>query len=55
MKGTNSFNKKWSKAKFQFRPTNNETDEEKNEAMLRDADTPQEMEGKQHNVGVTRH
>ena len=55
MKGTNTFHKKESKAKFQFRPTNNETDEEKNVAMLRNADTPQKVEGEQHNVDVTRH
>jgi len=43
------------KAKFQLRPTDNETDEEKNEAMWRDADTPQAVQLEQHNVGVMRH
>jgi len=32
------------KAKFQLRPTEKETDEEKNEAMWRDADTPWAVE-----------
>jgi hypothetical protein len=42
-------------AKFQLRPTDNQRDEEKNEAMWRDADTPRALEREQHNVGVMRH
>ena len=47
--------RKTRKAKFQLRPTDNETDEEKNEAMWRDADTHQAVEREQHNVGIMRH
>jgi len=44
-----------SKAKFQLRPADNETDEEKKEVMWRDADTPQAVQREQHNVGVMGH
>jgi hypothetical protein len=43
------------KSKFQLRPTNDETGEEKNEAMWRDADTTQAAEREEHHVGVMKH
>jgi uncharacterized protein (DUF427 family) len=44
-----------SKSKFQLMPTDNETGEEKNEAMWRYADTTQAVESEQHHVCVMRH
>jgi hypothetical protein len=46
---------KESKSKFQLRSADNETSEEKNEAMWRNADTTQAIEREQHHVGVVKH
>ena len=47
--------RKKKESEISVRPTENETDEEKNEAMWRDADTHQAVEREQHNVGVMKH
>ena len=47
--------RKTRKKKFQLRPTDKETNEEKNETVRRDAHTHRVVEREQQNVSVMRH